>query len=123
MGYKRIIGSEAAFRMVRSMQGLYPGNVAITMFVAVPYALRPNEKGPHSGYLDNLRDLFSYALQNEFRMAAAKHIIAVKGNLDQYIQIAYDPEDARIASESGRRRKKSDGYMGSSRPGMSMKIL
>ena len=123
MGQKRIIGSLSAFNMVKELQGKYPNKLAITMFVAVPYALNPNENGPHIGYLDNLRMFFAYALETEFRRAMTRGLLMMKGNLDQYIQIRYDPDDARIAPDVRKRGpKKGSQYMGSAKPGMGMKM-
>lgn len=124
MGRKKIVGSLSAFNMVKSLQGKYPTKLATMLFVAVPYALNPNEKGPHVGYLDSLRQLFAYALETEFRRAMTRGLLMMKGNLDQYIQIRYDSDDARIAPDVKRRGrpKGSGGYMGSAKPGMGMKL-
>lgn len=122
MGRKRIIGSQSAFNMVRSLQGKYPNNLAVTMFVAVPYALNPEVRGPHQGYLENLRKLFAYAFEREIRRAEAKHILQVNGTLDQYIKLAYDPNDIRVAEQTRTNTKKNSGYMGAAKPGMGMKM-
>ena len=125
MGRTKIIGSLEAFNYVRGLQGKYPTKLAITMFVAVPYAFSPQEKGPHRGYLDKLRQFFAFALETEFRRASVRALLMMNGTLDQYIQINYDPDDIRIARESssGRRGKGSSrGHMGAATPGMKMQI-
>ena len=122
MGRKRIIGSLEAFNYVRGLQGKYPTKLAITMFVAIIYAFNPQERGPHRGYLDKLRQFFAFALETEFRRAMLRGLLMMHGTLDQYIQLAYDPDDARITEPKGSKRKSSSGYMGSARPGMKMSI-
>lgn len=124
-GRKRIIGHQEAWKAVYGMQGKYPRRIAASLFVAVPYALRPEEKGPHKGYLENLRYLYAAAMDSEFRRAAARHVIEWKGNMDNYMTIAYDPEDERLIQpirKRGRKKGSGSGYMGSARPGMSMKM-
>lgn len=128
MGRKRIIGSLAAFNAVKNAQGKYPGKIAMTLFVAVPYSLRPNEKGPHMGYLDNLRALYAFALESEFRRGIARAIIEMKGSLNNYVQLAYDEDDMRIAKtvrqpgKRGRKKGSKNSTMGSAAPGLSLKI-
>lgn len=129
MGRKRIIGSLEAFNMVKSLQGKYPHGIAITMFVAVPYALNPNERGRHIGYLDQLRLFFAGAMAYIFRRAEAKKLFELKGvNLDTYIQITNRDDDPMVreyfASKGPKKRgpKKGSNYMGSAKPGMGMKI-
>lgn len=126
MGRTRIIGSVAAQTLVRNMNGRYPDGIACAVFVGVPYALSPQIKGPHAGYLDVLRENFAFALEAEFRRAEGMGLIRMKGvNLSQYIDIQYDPDDMRIYTEPKRRgRPKGSGVkMGSYRPGMGMKIM
>lgn len=125
MGRQRIIGSLAAFNAVKGMQGKYPGKLASTLIVAAPYSLRPNERGPHAGYLDNLRTLYAYAMEHEFRFGISKAILEINGSLDQYIQIAFDEDDLRIAKETrrfGRRKGSKNSTMGAATPGLSMKL-
>ena len=124
MGRKKIIGALEAANQVRRMQGKYPESVAVTLMVAVPYALNPEEKGRHAGYLENLRTLFATSMAAAFRKATAKGVIQMKGNMEQYVSLVYDPEDERYLKEASSRSgsKGSGGSMGSSRPRMGISI-
>ena len=124
-GRVRIIGHQEAWKAVYGMQGKYPKKLAASMFVTVPYALNPNERGPHVGYLENLRVNYAAALDREFRYAAYKHVLAWRGNLNDYITLAYEPDDPRLVNPAKRRgRPKGSGVkMGSYRPGMGMKMM
>lgn len=117
-GRLRIIGHQEAWKAVYGLQGKYPGKIATSLFVAVPYALNPNERGPHVGYLDNLRTSFAAALDREFRYAAYKHVLYWKGNMDDYVKLSYEEDDPRIQNPPKRRGrpKGSRGNMGSARP-------
>lgn len=121
-GRKRIIGHQEAWRAVYGMNGRYPGKLATTMLVAVPYALNPEQRGPHAGYLQNLRLLYASAMDVEFRNAVKRHIIEWHGNLNDYIILAFDDGDPRLAQFSQRRlgRPKGSGgkYMGAAKPTM-----
>ena len=123
-GRKRIIGHQEAWNFVYGMQGKYPGKVASTMAVAVPYALNPEERGPHAGYLENLRNLYASAMDAEFRYAAQRHVIEFHGSLDNYIVLAYDDGDPRLAQFSTKKRGRQKGSgrmnMGSAGGGMRM---
>ena len=123
-GRKRIIGHQEAWKAVYGMNGKYPGKIATTLFVAVPYALNPEERGPHAGYLENLRLNFAAAMDAEFRLAAQKHVIAWKGTTNDYIQLAYDQDDTRLVNipkKRGRKKGSGGGYMGSAGGGMKMR--
>ena len=127
MGRKKIIGSLAAQTLVRNMNGRYPTGVASSLFVGVPYALRPQMQGPHAGYLDVLRDNFAWMLNSEFRAAEGRGLLKIKGiNLDQYVELLYEPDDMRIFTEPKKRgRPKGSGQRmgGNYGTGMGMKMM
>lgn len=123
LGRRRIVGSLEAFNMVKSLQGKYPQGLATMLFVAVPYAENPQERGRHAGYLDELRRFYVYAVDSIFREAAKRHILTINGSVDDYVKILYGDEDTRFSRmNSNRRDDRRGGYMGASKPGMSMKI-
>jgi len=124
-GRKRIIGHQEAWKAVYGLNGKYPRKIASTLLVAVPYALNPNERGPHSGYLEGLRLNYAAALDREFRYAAYKKVLFFRGNLNDYIQLAYEDDDVRLMRASRKRgRPKGSGnkYMGSAKPTMGISL-
>lgn len=126
MGRKRIIGSVAAETLVRNMNGRYPHGIAMSLFIGVPYAMRPQLKGRHAGYMDVLLQNFEYALASDFRAAERMGLLKIKGiTLENIVQLQYDPEDMRVFTEPKRRgRPKGSGTkMASYGSGMGMKLL
>lgn len=60
MGRTQIRGAVEAARYVRT--AAYPKGLAATLFIAVPYAEKPNEKGTHPGYADDLEFRYKKAI-------------------------------------------------------------
>lgn len=60
MGRAQIRGAVEAARFVRNAN--YPRGLAATLFIAVPYAEKPNEKGTHPGYADELEFQYQKAI-------------------------------------------------------------
>lgn len=126
-GRKRIIGHQEAWKVVYGNNGRYPGKLASTMFVSVPYALRPEERGPHRGYLENLRDLYAAAVDIEMRQAGKAFNLWNAKNVDSFIPLLYDQDDMRIArlssGKKGKKKQSNGGGVGPYRTGTSMKLM
>lgn len=84
VGRKRIVGSTYARNAVRTKK--YPGPLAATMIVAVPYAEIPNKisdanrTGKHVGYLDTLAAKYYRAIENAFRATEALKMFKWRGS-------------------------------------------
>ena len=130
MGRQKIIGSLAASTMVRNMNGKFPGKVAITMLIGVPYDERPNQSGVNTGYKDVLVSLFASKLGDAFRfhyMSSPKRMVNILQEagmtVEEYVLSQWKREDepSEPIRRTPGRPKGGGGYMGSAGGGMKMR--
>ena len=143
MGKSRIIGAVAAATMVRNMNGKFPDKLASTMLIGVPYSIRPQFGRKHAGYMNELAALYAWAMKEAFaRGAVLKDLrwsddFGLETAIQGAIELDYSGYNEFLRTEARKRQPKSDranatkrrgrpkgsgGYMGSARPGMSMKM-